>query len=346
MQLLVERHSVLTADIEADILVQSFQCYDRVGYVEGLDVLLDLATSRVQGFAADENYEALIKVTVGICRFDGLSAALDVIVQNKKLDLLFQDTNSHNPSTVSTLRFAILSSIYKHSPKDSQTLNVTYRHFNMHVEVGQGIKDKAMELLDQYAAAGRPSRDQRLVSAMDLLIRAGAEFSCAQCSVSAASCGALVALVAQQICYGERKWVCLSDAEVRNLLPQLSDINSALIVARAYKFNTPQDWVLTLWQHMLHIAREYSSRSRASSLTRALHNLLQYSTGMMQEIVFSDEHLEQVRTCLLDLFLISGFRSSKCMLRFRAVKAYESVRTSSSDALFSFCTALQMFNCV
>lgn len=307
MEILVERHPVLTAEIEADILVQSYQCYERDGYVEGLDVLLDLATNRVRDFAAGEKYEAMVKVTVGICRFDGLTEALDVIVQNRKLDLLFQDTNSHNPATISILRSAILSSIYKHSPKDNSTLGVTYRHFNMHVEVGQGIKDKALDLLNQYAAAGRPTRDQRLIKAMDLLIRAGAEFSCAQCSVSASSCGDLVALVAQQICYGERKWVCLSDAECRTLLPQLSDINSALIVARAYKFNTPQDWVLTIWQHMLHIATEFNGKQiTSSSLQRALQTLQHYSSSIMKEIVFSNDQLEQVNA-----FFASAFKACR-----------------------------------
>ena len=295
MQLLVERHCVLSAEVEAKILVQSYRCYERMDCVEGLNVLLDLATSRVQDFAANEKYDAMVTLTVGICKFDGLSAALDIIVQNKKLDLLFQDTNSHNPSTVSTLRSAILSSIYRHSPKDSQTLNVTYRHFNMHVEVGQGMKDKAMALLERYAAAGHLSRDRRLTEAMNLLIRAGVEFSYAECSVSAAACGALLALVAQQLCCNDRRWVSLTDSQCKTLLPQLSEINSALIVARAYKFNSPQDWILTLWQHMLHIAQECRTGFWTSlPLTRALQNLQRYASGIMKEITFSEEDLEQV----------------------------------------------------
>ena len=296
MQLLVERHCSLPSEVEADILVQTYHCYEQVGYVEGLDVLLELATSRIHDFALHEKYEALVKVSVGICRFDGLSYALDIIVKNRKLDLLFQDADSHSPVTISTLRCAILSSIYKHSPRDSEALSITHRHFNMHVEVGQGLKDRAEELLKHYTLAGRLSRDRRLIDAMDLLIRAGAEFSCAQCSSSATECGALVALVAQQICYGDRKWVCLKDAECRDLLPQLSDVHSALIVARAYKFNTPQDWVLTLWQRMLYVATEHDKQRHShSSLKRALQNMSLYCEGIMREIVFSEEHLEQVK---------------------------------------------------
>eukprot|EP00210_Caulerpa_lentillifera_P000833 g806.t1 len=275
MQLLVERHCALHALIEADILVQAF---------------------KIHQFSVDEKYEALVRVSVGICHFEGLMEALDSIVRNKKLSLLLQDNDSHDPFIRSTLSSALLSSIHRNCPGDAQMLALTHRHFNMHVGVGQGLKERAQELLVRHILYGRPSRDAGLLQAMDLLIHAGAAYSAAECSISAADCGSLVALTAQQACFGDRQWVCLTDAECKELLPELTDISSALLVARAYKFNSAQDWVLTLWQHMLHVAKEFNNNKNPASgaLTRAIESMGQYCKAVMRVIIFTENHLDQI----------------------------------------------------
>lgn len=70
MQLLLERHSALPSEVEADILAMAHQCYERCEYAEGLDVLLDLAGSRIEEYASGQMYEALVKLITGpgVCK--------------------------------------------------------------------------------------------------------------------------------------------------------------------------------------------------------------------------------------------------------------------------------------
>lgn len=65
MELLLERNSAPPSEVEADILAMAYQCYERCEYVEGLDVLLELAGSRIEEYASGEMYEALVKLITG-----------------------------------------------------------------------------------------------------------------------------------------------------------------------------------------------------------------------------------------------------------------------------------------
>ena len=65
MQLLLERHSALPSDVEADILVLSHSFYKRCHYVEGIDVLLELAGSRIAVYASEGSFSALVKLILG-----------------------------------------------------------------------------------------------------------------------------------------------------------------------------------------------------------------------------------------------------------------------------------------
>ncbi|GMH33206.1 hypothetical protein BSKO_01040 [Bryopsis sp. KO-2023] len=293
MQLLLERHSALPSDVEADILAIAYQCYERCEYVEGLDVLLELATSRVEEYASEEMYEALIKLITGLGKYENMQQPLDLLVKQNQLERLL-DAAGEGSRTSRAFRSAILSAVHRHRPNDAETLDLAHEFFDMHVEVAKGLRKLANEILKDFAAQGYPARDPDLLQSIDMLMRAAEEYSSVECSMAAAQCWAMVALVAQQACFPDRRWVCLSDSACRDILPQLPDLSPALVVARAYQFNTPQDWVLTLWQHMLEASTAKGGGNLfANSGGHAIVGMQSYSKGVMKEIVIEDQ-LDQV----------------------------------------------------
>lgn len=166
--------------------------------------------------------------------------ALDLIIEQNKLHLFISDPDSHTNNTALELRSSLLSSLYRMRRTDRHAHGLVYKHFNMHIEVGQEFEIKATEALDTYAEQGYSPRDPILLEITEMLIRASVEYSSAQCSLAAARCRNLMALTMQQMLFPEKQWVCLTDSECKDLLPKIYDISTALVLARAYSFHTAQ----------------------------------------------------------------------------------------------------------
>lgn len=76
------------------------------------------------------------------------------------------------------------------------------------------------------------------------------------------------------------------------------------MVARAYKFNSPQDWVLTLWQHILEVSSQFRIGLGGRAVARGVDVMQDYARGVQNEVVFSEEHLEQVCVLMHDLSIL------------------------------------------
>ncbi|CAD7698787.1 unnamed protein product [Ostreobium quekettii] len=295
LQLLLERHAALPSQVEADILVLSHNFYRRCQYVEGIDVLLELAGSRIEVYASEKNYSALVKIILGLGLYEGFRKPLDLLVQHNQLELLLKECQLTGDDA-RALRAAVLRSIDLHRPNDVLALDLVHKHFDVHVDIAHGLKKQALAKLEGYVK--QRSNTRLLLGAMELLLMAAMEYSAADCCVAAARCSAMVALVAQQICLPERQWVLLSDSQCRKVLPKLPNIGEALVVARGYKFSSPQDWVLTLWEHMLEVASQF--RVPLGVLSGRMDAMQSFAQGVQREAVFSEDQLEQIAQMYVD----------------------------------------------
>uniref|UniRef100_A0A2P2LNY5 Uncharacterized protein LOC105123888 isoform X3 n=1 Tax=Rhizophora mucronata TaxID=61149 RepID=A0A2P2LNY5_RHIMU len=109
---------------EVELLILSHHFYKSSACLDGVDVLVALAATRVEAYVSEGDFPCLARLITGVGNFHALNFILGILIENGQLDLLLQkysaaaDTNAGTAEAVRGFRMAVLTSLKHFNPKD------------------------------------------------------------------------------------------------------------------------------------------------------------------------------------------------------------------------------------
>ena len=91
--------------------------------LSGIDVLLTLASTRVESYLFEGDFISLARLVTGINNFQSLHFILDILIENEQLELLLQkraavEAAMESSASVRGFRMAVLSTLKHFNPHD------------------------------------------------------------------------------------------------------------------------------------------------------------------------------------------------------------------------------------
>ncbi|XP_024032136.1 uncharacterized protein LOC21400717 isoform X2 [Morus notabilis] len=242
---------------EVELLILSHHFYKSSACLDGVDVLVALAATRVDAYVSEGDFACLARLITGVGNFHALNFILGILIENGQLDLLLQkysaaaDTNTGTAEAVRGFRMAVLTSLKHFNPNDLDAFAMVYNHFDMKHETAALLESRADQSSEQWF--GRRDRDQNedLLDAMRYFIEAAEVHSSIDAGNKTRRACAQASLLSLQIRMPDIQWLYLSETNARRALVEQSRFQEALIVAEAYGLNQPSEWALVLWNQML-----------------------------------------------------------------------------------------------
>ncbi|KAL5555832.1 hypothetical protein UlMin_038068 [Ulmus minor] len=242
---------------EVELLILSHHFYKSSACLDGVDVLVALAATRVDAYVAEGDFPCLARLITGVGNFHALNFILGILIENGQLDLLLQkftaaaDTNNGTAEAVRGFRMAVLTSLKHFNPNDLDAFAMVYSHFDMKHETAALLESRAQQCTEQWF--GRKDRDQNedLLESMRYYIEAAEVHSSIDAGNKTRRACAQASLLSLQIRMPDIQWLYLSETNARRALVDQSRFLEALIVAEAYGLNQPSEWALVLWNQML-----------------------------------------------------------------------------------------------
>jgi spatacsin len=109
---------------EVELLILSHHFYKSSTCLDGVDVLVALAATRVEAYVAEGDFSCLARLITGVGNFHALNFILNILIENGQLDLLLQkfsaaaDANTGTAQAVRSFRMAVLTSLNLYNPND------------------------------------------------------------------------------------------------------------------------------------------------------------------------------------------------------------------------------------
>jgi len=109
---------------QVELLILSHHFYKSSACLDGVDVLVALAATRVEAYVSEGDFPCLARLITGVGNFHALNFILGILIENGQLDLLLQkysaaaDTNTGTAEAVRGFRMAVLTSLKHFNPKD------------------------------------------------------------------------------------------------------------------------------------------------------------------------------------------------------------------------------------
>uniref|UniRef100_A0A2N9FSI1 Spatacsin C-terminal domain-containing protein n=1 Tax=Fagus sylvatica TaxID=28930 RepID=A0A2N9FSI1_FAGSY len=109
---------------EVELLILSHHFYKSSACLDGVDVLVALAATRVESYVSEGDFSCLARLITGVGNFHALNFILGILIENGQLDLLLQkysaaaDTNASTAEAVRGFRMAVLTSLKQFNPND------------------------------------------------------------------------------------------------------------------------------------------------------------------------------------------------------------------------------------
>ena len=109
---------------QVELLILSHHFYKSSACLDGVDVLVALAATRVEAYVAEGDFPCLARLITGVGNFHALNFILGILIENGQLDLLLQkftaaaDTNNGTAEAVRGFRMAVLTSLKHFNPND------------------------------------------------------------------------------------------------------------------------------------------------------------------------------------------------------------------------------------
>ncbi|PNY01804.1 hypothetical protein L195_g025106, partial [Trifolium pratense] len=109
---------------EVELLILSHHFYKSSACLDGVDVLVALAATRVDAYVLEGDFPCLARLITGVGNFYALNFILGILIENGQLDLLLQkysaaaDTNTGTAEAVRGFRMAVLTSLKHFNPND------------------------------------------------------------------------------------------------------------------------------------------------------------------------------------------------------------------------------------
>lgn len=109
---------------QVELLILSHHFYKSSTCLDGVDVLVALAATRVEAYVAEGDFSCLGRLITGVGNFHALNFILNILIENGQLDLLLQkfssaaDANTGTAQAVRSFRMAVLTSLNLFNPND------------------------------------------------------------------------------------------------------------------------------------------------------------------------------------------------------------------------------------
>ncbi|CAN6442246.1 unnamed protein product [Victoria cruziana] len=240
---------------EVELLILSHHFYKSSACLDGVDVLVALAATRVESYVAEGDFACLARLVTGVSNFHALNFILDILIENGQLELLLQKFSAAETTgaaeAVRGFRMAVLSSLKRFNPQDLDAFSMVYNHFDMKHETAKLLESRAMRSLHQWSTQYNKEQNEELLETMRYFIEAAEVFSTIDAGNKTQYFCAQASLVALQIRMSDFPLLGQSETNARRALVEQSRFQEALIVAEAYGLKEPGEWVLVLWDQML-----------------------------------------------------------------------------------------------
>ncbi|KAF3781980.1 Spatacsin-C domain-containing protein [Nymphaea thermarum] len=254
MRLVITGHEIPHA-CEVELLILSHHFYKSSACLDGVDVLVALAATRVESYVAEGDFACLARLVTGVSNFHALNFILDILIENGQLELLLQKFSAAETTgaaeAVRGFRMAVLSSLKRFNSQDLDAFSMLYNHFDMKHETAKLLESRAMRSLHQWSTQYNKEQNEELLETMRYFIEAAEVFSTIDAGNKTQYFCAQASLVALQIRMSDFPLLGQSETNARRALVEQSRFQEALIVAEAYGLNQPSEWVLVLWDQML-----------------------------------------------------------------------------------------------
>lgn len=109
---------------QVELLILSHHFYKSSACLDGVDVLVALAATRVEAYVSEGDFTCLARLITGVGNFHALNFILGILIENGQLDLLLQkysaaaDANTSTAEAVRGFRMAVLTSLQQFNPHD------------------------------------------------------------------------------------------------------------------------------------------------------------------------------------------------------------------------------------
>lgn len=242
---------------EVELLILSHHFYKSSACLDGVDVLVALAATRVDAYVSEGDFPCLARLITGVGNFHALNFILGILIENGQLELLLQkysaaaDTHTGTAQAVRGFRMAVLTSLKQFNPNDLDAFAMVYNHFDMKHETAALLESRAEQSYHMWFLRYNKDHTEDLLESMRYFIEAAEVHSSIDAGNKTRSACARASLVSLQIRMPDFQWLNLSDTNARRALVDQSRFQEALTVAEAYGLNQPGEWALVLWNQML-----------------------------------------------------------------------------------------------
>ncbi|RAL44025.1 hypothetical protein DM860_014162 [Cuscuta australis] len=242
---------------EVELLILSHHFYKSSACLDGVDVLVALAATRVEAYVSEGDFPCLARLITGVGNFHSLNFILGILIENGQLDLLLQkisnavDASAGTVEAVRGFRMAVLTSLKQFNPNDLDAFAMVYNHFDMKHETASLLVSRAENSCQQWFLRYDKDQTDDLLASMRYFIEAAEVYSSIDAGNKTYGAVAQASLLSLQIRMPDLQWLCLSETNARRALVEQSRFQEALIVAEAYGLNQPGEWALVLWNQML-----------------------------------------------------------------------------------------------
>ncbi|XP_062007180.1 uncharacterized protein LOC133724450 isoform X1 [Rosa rugosa] len=242
---------------EVELLILSHHFYKLSSCLDGVDVLVALAATRVEAYVAEGDFSCLARLITGVGNFHALNFILGILIENGQLDLLLQkysaaaDANAGTAEAVRGFRMAVLTSLKHFNPNDLDAFAMVYNHFDMKHETAALLESRAEQSSEQWFCRYDKDQNEDLLDSMRYYIEAAEVHKSIDAGNKTRRACAQASLLSLQIRMPDFHWLYRSETNARRALVEQSRFQEALIVAEAYGLNQPSEWALVLWNQML-----------------------------------------------------------------------------------------------
>ncbi|XP_043696644.1 uncharacterized protein LOC122647289 isoform X2 [Telopea speciosissima] len=241
---------------EVELLILSHHFYKSSACLDGVDVLIALAATRVEAYVSEGDFSCLARLVTGVGNSHGLQFILGILIENGQLELLLQkysaaDTATGTVESIRGFRISVLTSLKHFNPHDLDAFAMVYNHFDMRHETASLLETRAVQSTQQWFLGYDREQNEDLLDAMRYFIEAAGEYATIDAGNKTRRACAQASLLSLQIRMPDIDWINLSETNARRALVEQSRFQEALIVAEAYNLNQAGEWALVLWNQML-----------------------------------------------------------------------------------------------
>lgn len=247
---------------EVELLILSHHFYKSSACLDGVDVLVALAATRVDSYVSEGDFSCLARLMTGVGNFHALNFILGILIENGQLDLLLQkfsaaiDASSgtaaaNNAKVIRGFRMAVLTSLKQFNPNDIDAFAMVYNHFDMRHETAALLEARAEQSSQLWFQRHDKDQNEDLLDSMRYFIEAAEVLATVDAGNKTFKACAQACLVSLQIRMPDFQWLNCNPTNARRAMAEQSRFQETLIVAEAYGLNHPSEWAPVLWSKML-----------------------------------------------------------------------------------------------